>query len=386
MFDELGVAIKDLGNLDLDGLTDEELAAAVVDLDTKRNAFAAAEARVLRRFDRRRGWEADGAKSAAAWLARRTRAPQHECGSRLALGRLMDTMAVAAEAMAAGEIGAAHMRRLATACNPRTADLFAEHEAMLVDDARRLTFTKFCRAVDYWLLRADPDGADDKERARRERRDVTLDETIFGMYSGRMLLDPVSGVIVAGELERLERELFEADWKEAKQRLGRDPLTSELARTPQQRRADALVEMATRSATAPGDGKRPHPLFTVVLGGERFAHLCQLATGQVVAPTALVPWLDEARLERILFEPVGQRAIKVSRQRRFTGALRRILEVRDQECTHDYCEEPPHRCEGNHLHLYSQGGLTSQQTGDLRCGLHNRLHYQQRRPPPPDDD
>src|SRR6185295_8724809 len=109
-------------------------------------------------------------------------------------------------------------------------------------------------------------------------------ETAFGMHSGRIHLDPISGTIVRGELDRLEDKLFKTDWKEAKERLGRDPLTHELSRTSAHRRADALVEMARRSATMPKGGKSPMPLFTWVTGNERFAHLSQLASGQVVSP------------------------------------------------------------------------------------------------------
>ena len=64
------------------------------------------------------------------------------------------------------------------------------------------------------------------------------------MWLGQMTLDPISGSIVANELNRLEHDLFEADCAEAKERLGRTARIDELARTSGQRRADALVEMA----------------------------------------------------------------------------------------------------------------------------------------------
>ena len=70
---------------------------------------------------------------------------------------------------------------------------------------------------------------------------------------------PISGAIVAGELNRLERQLFDADCAEANERLGRRPRLDELARTSAQRRADALVEMATRSAAARPRASAPPP-------------------------------------------------------------------------------------------------------------------------------
>ena len=99
----------------------------------------------------------------------------------------------------------------------------------------------------------------------RARRDAYLVQSVGGTYLGKMTLDPISGTIVASEHGRLEQELFEADWAEAKAQLGRDPHLDELSRTPAQRRADAFVEMATRSAAAPEGGRRPAPLFSVLV-------------------------------------------------------------------------------------------------------------------------
>ena len=381
MFDDVAMVIKEMGTHDPNTFTDEEAVDAVVELAKLRDAFAAYEARVIRRFESGRVYAADGAKNAAVWMAIRTRADKKESGARAWLGRALEKMPAAAEAWAAGEIGACHVRRLAKARNHRTAALFDRDEAMLVAQARELTFAKFSQAVEYWLQHADPDGADQSEMERCERRRANFDVTLDGMVSGSVLLDAVSGAVVVGEFERREKALFDQDWAEAKNRLGRDPLLGELARTPDQRRADALVEMAIRSAT-PGHGVTPKPLFTVVLGAERFAHLCQLASGQVVSPAGLARWADEALLERILFEPAGQRAIEVSRKRTFTGALRRILEVRDQECTHEYCDEPAYRSEGDHIIPWAPPwyGETSQDNGRMHCGFHNRGRQ---RPPPP---
>ena len=119
-----------------------------------------------------------------------------------------------------------------------------------------------------------------------------------------MTLDPISGAVVSAELERLEHGLFEADWAEAKASLGRDPRTTELARTPGQRRADALVEMAVRSKSCPAGARRPGPLFTVLVGWETLhGRICELEDGTVVPPGSVLSWLEEADLERAVFGP-----------------------------------------------------------------------------------
>jgi hypothetical protein len=285
-----------------------------------------------------------------------------------------------ADAFAAGQIGTAQVRKLLGVQNHRTAELFRRDESMLVHQARTLIFSEFSRVVEYWFNHADPDGADQSDIDRRDRRRVSFDEMLSGMWSGHTLLDPISGVIVATELERLEHQLFRADWAEAAERLGREPKLSELSRTSDQRRADALVEMARRSAAMPPGSREPKPLFTVVFGAESFARYCQLASGVVLPPGALLSWMGEAELERILFGGQG-RGIDVSFKRAFTGALRRLIEVRDQFCFHDFCEEPPSRCQGDHVKPHSEGGITAQWNGRLACGMHNRLEYRRRHPP-----
>jgi hypothetical protein len=280
----------------------------------------------------------------------------------------------------------AHVRRFAHARNRRTAQLLRRDEAMLVHHALTLSFGEFSTAIDYWSLHADPDGAEQSDLDRRDRRRVTLDQTLAGMWSGTMLLDPISGAIVAGELERLEQAMFDADRNDAKTRLGRDPRVGELARSADQRRADALVEMARRSTqTAAGDGgvagRSTKPLFTLVLGNDAFSHLCQLASGQVLSPEAILPWIGQADLERILFAQGPNRSVAVSHKRTFTGALRRLIEVRDQLCYHEYCDIPAHRCQIDHIIPWTAGGPTSLDNGRLACGYHNRLRHR-RRPPP----
>jgi hypothetical protein len=201
------------------------------------------------------------------------------------------------------------------------------------------------------------------------------------MWVGDFTLDPISGTIVSNVLKRIDTELFEADWAEAKARVGREPTIGDLTRTPAQRRADALVEMATRAASAPKDARRPAPLFSVLVGWETLSGpVCELADGSVLAPGSLAPWLDRALLERVVFDSPS-RVIDVGVARRlFVGATRRAVELRDRHCTGPFCEIGFDDCEVDHVIPWAAGGPTSQDNGRLACGFHNRAD-QKRRPP-----
>ena len=331
-------------------------------------------------FDASGEWASDGARNASAWLAVRCRLPKAHARRMVRRGRALRQLPISSEAWSDGEISGAHVDTLAALRRPVTEDALARDEVMLVGQARTLRFDAFTRAAAYWEQFADPDGIEGSEQARRDRRDVYLESTFAGMWLGKITLDPTSGAVVAGELGRIEREMFEADWAEALEALGREPAPSEVSRTSSQRRADALVEMATRSGTVPAGGRRPAPLFSVLVDYETLhGRVCELAQGMVLSPGSLVPWLDQAVVERIVFGP--DRRVEVSATARlFAGATRHAIEVRDRECTHPYCDKPASECEIDHVIPYSLGGPTTQENGRVLCGTHNRSRNQ--RPPP----
>ena len=97
-----------------------------------------------------------------------------------------------------------------------------------------------------------------------------------------------------------------------------------------------------------------------------------------MSPGSLVPSLDQAWVERVVFDGPS-RVIDVGVRRRiFSGATRRAVQVRDQECFHDRCAVAAEDCEVDHVEPYSLGGLTTQANGRAACAFHNR--HRHRRP------
>ncbi len=332
-------------------------------------------------FDASGDWSLDGAKTAAAWVSTVCHLPR-AMGRRLVRrGRHLRHLPVVAQAFEEGELTSAHLDAFAALRREGNEEALARDEGLLVKQAKRLRFEQFTRAMAYWDQLADPDGTEEAAEARRARRDVYLEASISGMYLGQMTLDPISGSIVANELNRIEQELFKADWARAREDTGKDPSVEDLWRTPAQRRADALVEMAARSSVVGADSpRRPAPLFSVLVDWPTLSgRVCELSEGIVVSPGELVDWLSVADLERAVMQPSGR--VEVSpKQRLFTGATRRAIELRDRECVHPFCDEPAARCQADHIDPWSQSGVTTQENGRLLCGFHNRLRNG--RPPP----
>ncbi len=153
---------------------------------------------------------------------------------------------------------------------------------------------------------------------------------------------------------------------------GEAAIACHLTRTPARRRHDALVEMARRAVAAPTDGKRPQPLVSVLVGYETFkGPVCELADHTVITPGTIASLVDEALIERVVFDGPS-RVIDLGRARRFTGAVRPTLDVLDRGCTHDGCDMPAERCQGDHVQPWSRGGRTDPDNGQLHCGYHNR--------------
>jgi hypothetical protein len=372
--DDLRSAIEALTAVDPASLGDGE---SVLELLRQAERLDAVVTRATAAFDAGRTWEADGARTAAAWLSTRAHRPVGECRRRLQVGRQLRHMPVVETAWLGGHLSRYHVDALCQARTAATADSFARDETMLVNQAHQLSFRQFQRVLAYWQQLADPDGVEHDADATRAARRLHLSQLFGGQWVLDGLLDPISGDIVANALKGVEQELFEGDWAEARARLGDQATGSDLARTAAQRRADALVELVRRAEATPADAKNPEPLFTVLVGYETFAgRICELANGIVVTPGSLVPWLDQAWIERVVFDGPDRVKNVGVRRRLFRGATRRAVEVRDRECFHPYCEVPAGDAQVDHVQPWAAGGPTTDDNGRLACGYHNRHRHQ----------
>jgi hypothetical protein len=365
-----------LARHDPDTLTDDELGDGLVELHRLEARLAASKARWTAAFDARRAYADDGSKTAAAWLARKTRGCPAAMRAQTRLARRLRHMPATTAALAAGEISERHAEVLAgLAGSPRkaVADAFPEAEPKLVEYAKTLGFDEFVTAVRYWEALVDEDGVEDQAAGDRASRHVHLSQTFRGNWALDGQLDPVGGEEIHTELRRIERELFETDWAAAKTIHGDDTHLDHLERTPAQRRADALREMARRSAATPPDAKQPKPLLVVHLGDDSLRRLCELASGTVIAPGQVVPLLGDAEIERIVYAGASRRVIDLGRRSRFfTGALRRAIQLRDRRCVVPGCDMPADDCDVDHRLPYTKDGHTDQDNGDCKCGHHNR--------------
>lgn len=377
---EAKTALAHLASSDLLGLTEGEIEQHAVATAELLRLAEAAHVAALARLDTSGAWAPSGARSAAHHVAWKGHLSLSRAKALERCSRQLRSLPVACPAFAAGLLTVDHVRLLAHA-QSKAPEAFAGDEPRLVELACTQLFSRFETIVRYWIHHHDPDGAEaDAASAFAERR-VDCSETFGGTVVLDALLDPLTGAIVARELARLEQELFEADWADARDRLGDAATAQDLARTPKQRRADALRIMAERSAAKPPDATEARVLLQVLIGHDSVERLCELSNGTVLTPGQVLPVLDRADVERVIFDGPSKVIDVGVRRRLFTGATRTAIHARDRGCTHPSCDEPLDRCQIDHIIPWSHGGLSTQANGHDHCRFHNLEKGD--RPPPP---
>jgi hypothetical protein len=195
-----------------------------------------------------------GTVTAVAWIARSCGMSATSAADRLCVGEQLESLPRVAAALAAGEIS---YQSASLLCHLRDQlgdkrELFDEAE--MLELARKhsvATLRYLCR---YARHVADPDGFAAEAEENYSRRRLHISQMADGMHLIDGILDPVGGAALKAAIDSLAR------------RLGADD-----ERTPAQRRADSLVELAQHAMDEGRlprrNGVKPHVTVTTTLEG-----------------------------------------------------------------------------------------------------------------------
>lgn len=314
-------------------------------------------------WDARTIWNGDGSTSGAARLAAETGIAKRDASHAVSRARKLRSMPVTAAAIRDGGLQPSCIESLFDARKVNT-EGFDHYETTLVDACRQIGADGSRRVLRNWIRAHDADNEEDRAKKRYAGRRLSAAETFDGLVHLNGLLPAVGGHEFLTELNRLERQLYADDQQ------------NDNLRTADQRRADALVVMAQRSATLDIDEfhaqRSPRISLTLVLGLNAAEHLCETLAGTPVPVVGIVPFLARCDIERIWFDG-PDRPITTSPSRTFTGALRKAIQVRDMQCTHPaVCDMPADICDIDHRIEHQHGGPTSVDNGRVCCARHNR--------------
>jgi hypothetical protein len=374
--DLLHRSLDELAAQDLSTLCDAEIHELTMGLARAKCRVEGVLMSALDVWDARKIWSDDGSKSPAARLAREANWSKTAASTAIRRARALRRLPVTAAAVAAGKMAAEFVDLVDHASTVELAVPFSACEPAIVDGCIRSGYAESKDAINRWVDAADPDDAEKRAKKRFERRGLSAAGTIDGLVHINGLLDAVGGRELLAELRRVETLLYNDD-----QATGR-------VRTAGQRRADALVEIARRSAALDtaesAAGKPARIVLSVVIGLNTFEHLCELADGTPMTPGDLVPHLHRTDIERIVFD-TPDRVMSISHRRSFPAAVRRAVELRDRRCTHPSgCDDPADWCDIDHVEEHSRGGETSEANARALCRTHNRNHALRNRAPAAD--
>jgi len=266
------------------------------------------------------------------------------------------------QAFTAGELSECRIRLLVDAWQG-SPELFGRDEPLLVEQARTLPARVFPLALAHWRRLADPDGARfDAEAAFLARR-LHISPTWYDTVRIDGDLDPESGQTVLTAIRSLAEPAA---------------LDPQDRRSPEQRRADALVEICRRHLDSPNRprqaGERPHLLITLTPTDLTGSNLIDLEAGPITAEAARRLACD-ATISRIILN-ADSVPIDASRKHRVVSpALRRALDLRDQHCTHPGCQVPARYCDAHHILHWADGGKTDISNLRLLCRVHHHTAH-----------
>jgi hypothetical protein len=253
---------------------------------------------------------------------------------------------------------------------PASAPIVAAAQDRLVELAAQFPAYQLRRLGERILAHVAPEIADraDELALRRQqaradaKRSFTLSLPVDGVVRVSGSLGVEDAAVVAAALHPLCR-----------------PVPGD-ARSPGQRRADALVDlcaMALRGGELPADGGEP-PQVAVTVPYDPVTQslgVAVLDNGERVSAETARRLACDGRILPLVLGGAGQ-VLDAGRSRRSaTGPLRRALVARDRGCAFPDCDRPARMCDAHHLVHWSHGGTTALDNLVLLCRHHHRsLH------------
>jgi len=344
---------------DISDVAVESFGGQLQELFKIRNRVDAQIQRRLHRFDKCKGFTADGALTTRAWLRWKCRISAAESTERIDLARRLEHLDITAQALADGSITFRHAALIARTAKEVGDRWEAQAEDILVTAAKEVDPYRLSHATEHLKHCLAPDGSLADANLNHERRGLYLSQTLDGMFRIDGQLDADGGAVLKTALDALMPPPSLEDGPAAA------------------RRADALVEMARRQLDGGGlpqkSGQKPHLLIA--------AELATLAMAPG-APAAELEWSRPVPAEtarRIACDccvtEVGH-GDEHSVKRVVPGWMRRQLALRDKGCRWEGCDVPAPWTDAHHLKHWANGGLTILANLILLCRRHHRMVHE----------
>jgi hypothetical protein len=241
---QLQAALAGLTRVDPRDVSDESVRSALPALLTAFHQLAAVVSGVVGAFDARDLSQLDACRTAKTWLESFGRMTPTAASAWVKRARLLGELPALRSAALAGTVTVDHLRRVFDLVGRVGLAAVVPFDELLATLAAAVVPADLQKACDYIAAHVDPDGPDPDPHGAFERRGLKL-ARVGGMIVVRGQLDPEAG---AALLTALDAAMA--------------PPRRDDARTPDQRRADALMTIIGQVLGAGGlptvHGIRPH--------------------------------------------------------------------------------------------------------------------------------
>jgi hypothetical protein len=305
-------------------------------------------------------WRNDGATSMAAWLRHHTRQSGRQAATCTRTARRLRELPVTTAAYRDGVLSGGQIQAIVVNLKDRTVGLFAQHETALVPELARLSVVETGTVMQDWARRAEAVLGDEPDKPVPERS-LHLSRILDGRRELSGSFDPEGGAVIATAL-RLATT---------------DDVDGEPARTPAQRRADALVDVCRRfldhQQGRRGGRHRPHLNVMATLSDLEQRGQGRLLDGTVVDAATLQRLFCDAGVHRVVLAGRSSILDYGTTTRTVPANLYNALVVRDRHCRFAGCDRPPEWTEAHHVRWVTRGGTTALDNLVLQCSRHHHL-------------
>ncbi|GAA3987065.1 HNH endonuclease signature motif containing protein [Allokutzneria multivorans] len=345
-------------------LPEEEILPMVRELETVQRMVVAVMADLAAEAETRSLHVVHGCRSLAVLLRDTLVLSPYEARRRARLVKELPSLPETARALREGDIQAEHVFVIADTLRALPVEHRDDAERELAKHARTLNHKELEKAGKYVRALLDPDGVFAEEQDSIAKRGLKAHQDANGNTVIRGVLDPEAGEAFMTAMQSLATPRKDDD------------------RTPEQRNADALVElvrvaMASQALPMQG-GERPQVIITISYQA--------LLAGLSVGWTSWSGPLSAQLVRKIACDSTAIPIVldgngiplDYGREKRTAPkALRKALAVRDKGCAFPGCDRPPAWTEAHHVVHWINGGETSLGNMVLLCSHHHHVIHQQ---------
>lgn len=370
-----------LRDLDIHAATDDDLLAAVGELEAEQRRLDAARSRVLGEVAARHVCERQAGLTPKAWLGHEHRVAAPTAARQVAVARKLRLLLTdTAEALDEGVITFDHAALVARLCTSRVERIVIELQPRFIELAQVLRFEAWAHEVRGLISLADQDGPGPLAPPTNS---VAMSDGLDGeLHLDVDLVGAEAASVRAALLEEAQRR-----YRAAVTAANASPDSVDVADDPEhiaatffefpgrrQLLGEALVELIRAGASARPGATAPVTDVTLVVQASDPLD-ARTPDGVRLQDDTVRRLLCDAVFRPVVVDSLGKPIDHGRAKRFFTPDQHRLARVRDGGCGHPGCDAPAEFTHLHHVQHWEHDGRTDLENGLSGCPYHHSLWH-----------